>query len=341
MTKIKVWDAAVRIGHWAMGALVLGAFLTAEQDDWTSVHTRLGLVLLGIVVFRLVWGVVGSKHARFKDFVRSPRTVLAYARQYVRGKPPHVLGHNPLGAVMVLALLATLLVATLSGVAMYLGPEWDGPFAALISHDLAEGLEEVHEVSTNLVIPLVILHVLGVIVSSVNERQNLIAGMITGLKRHVPEASPKTAEIRHPVPGFIVAVLLGALTIFAIWRLMPTAEAATPQTPLLAQYAAEARRGDPAFTAFDPAAGEALYYSEHPGSSGPVSCATCHNRDPRTEGRSPAGKRVQPLAPSANPERFTNRKTADKWFDRNCKQVIGRVCTAREKGDVLAWLVTR
>ncbi len=299
MTKIKVWDAAVRLGHWAMAALVLGAFLTSENDDTTALHTRLGLGLLGIVVFRAVWGFVGTEHARFKAFVKAPRAVLAYAKDYLRGRPAHVPGHNPLGGMMVLALLGTLAVATLSGVALYLGPEWDGPLSALLSHDQAEVIEEVHELSTHLLILLVALHVLGVIVSSVIERQNLVLGMITGQKRQGPDAPHRTSFSRYPTGRLLVSLATGGLVVFAIWRLMPSAEAAETRSPLLEQYAAEARREAPGFTGFDPAAGEALYLSEHPGSNGRVSCATCHNRDPRTEGRSPAGKRVQPLAPEA------------------------------------------
>ncbi len=125
------WDLAVRSAHLAFGLLVLGAFLTSEEDASIGLHARLGLVLLGVVLFRVGWGFVGPRYARFKDFVRSPRQVLAALKDMVRGAPKHFTGHNPVGAVMVVALLVTMLVVTLSGVVISQGPEWSG--ALLIS----------------------------------------------------------------------------------------------------------------------------------------------------------------------------------------------------------------
>lgn len=338
--KVKVWDLAVRAGHWAMGALVLGAFLTAGEDEATPLHTRLGLALLGIVVFRLVWGFVGSRHARFRDFVRSPRTVVAYTRQYVRGRPGRHLGHNPLGGVMVMAMLGTLAVVTLTGVATVLGPEWDGPLAGLLSEDTADAVKELHEASAWLLPWLVALHVGGVLLSSVLERQNLVAGMVTGYKR-APDVGSAPAEppLAARLAGFAAALVLGVLAVVALWRVLPTAEAAAPQDALLSQYRSEAAREAPGFQE-DVARGKTLYLTEHTRGSERTSCATCHTQDARQEGRSPVGKRIEPLAPSANAERFSDRKKADKWFDRNCKQVLGRTCTAGEKADLLAYLLT-
>ncbi len=338
--KVKVWDLAVRVGHWVMGALVLGAFLTADEDATLPLHTRLGLAVLGLVVFRLVWGFVGSTHARFRDFVRSPRTVLAYARRYVRGRPERHLGHNPLGSVMVLALLAALLLVTLTGLATVLGPEWDGPLAGLLSKDAAHAVKEVHEASAGLLVVLVVLHVGGVLLSSLLERQNLVAGMVTGRKRaSAAEPVPGEPPLVARLAGLVVALVLGALVVLALWRAMPEAEAATPPQPLLGQYRKEARGEAPGFQE-DPARGRALYFAEHVQKGERLSCATCHTQDARAQGRSPVGKRIDALAPSANPERFTERKKADRWFDRNCKQVLGRTCSAAEKADLLSYLLT-
>lgn len=329
--RVKVWDLAVRFGHWAMGALVLGAFLTSGDDDTTSLHARLGLALLGIVVFRLVWGFVGTTHARFRDFVRSPRQVLAYAKEYVRGRPGRHLGHNPLGGVMVLAMLATLAVVTLTGVVTWLGPEWDGPLSALLTKRSAHAVKEVHEAAAWLLPVLVAFHVAGVLLSSFLERQNLVLGMIHGKKRAPEHGEPPAQPSRSArAAGLVAAIAVGG------GLLVGTAEAATPQASLLDQYAREANAG---FVA-DAQRGKALYFAEHPKNGEQVSCATCHTNDARAVGRSPAGKRIDALAPSANSERFVDRAKADKWFDRNCKQVLGRACTPAEKADVLAWLLT-
>ena len=126
MKRVKVWDIAVRGSHLLFGVLVLAAFLTSEEDDSTPLHTRLGLVLFGVVLFRLVWGFVGSRYARFSEFVRSPREVMAALRQMVKGAPKHFVGHNPVGAVMVVTLLATLVTVTVTGILLSQGPEWSG-----------------------------------------------------------------------------------------------------------------------------------------------------------------------------------------------------------------------
>jgi cytochrome b len=145
MKKMKVWDLGVRLSHLAFGVLVLGAFLTSEEDESTPLHMRLGLILLGTVLFRVVWGFVGPRYARFRQFVRSPREVMKALREMVRGAPAHFVGHNPVGAVMVVTLLLALLTVTVTGVALSQGPEWTGALA--ISKSAAEGLKEVHEVA--------------------------------------------------------------------------------------------------------------------------------------------------------------------------------------------------
>lgn len=337
MKQMKVWDLAVRSSHLAFGLLVLGAFLTSEEDDTIPLHTRLGLVLLGVVLFRVAWGFVGPRYARFKDFVRGPRDVIAALKDMVRGAPKHFVGHNPVGAVMVVALLATMLVVTLTGVVISQGPEWSGPL--LISKSTAHAVKEVHEAAAWLLPVLVAFHVAGVIVSSVLEKQNLIKGMITGLKR-APEATPvEPPAFVARAAGFVTAVLVALAVVLALWKLMPIG-AAEAATPVLSHYETAARAESPGFKAFDAARGRALYFEEHPGKNGPVSCATCHTRDATKVGQSPVGKVIDPLAPSANPDRFTDQAKADKWFDRNCKQVLGRTCNAQERGDFVTYLET-
>ncbi len=336
MKPVKVWDPAVRLTHLAMGVLVLGAFLTAEEDDTLPLHMKLGLGLLGIVLFRVVWGFVGSTHARFSDFVKGPKAVLTAVRAMVRGKPAHHLGHNPVGAVMVVTLLVLLGLVTLTGITLGLGPDWSGPLA--MSKSTLHTVKEVHEVAAGALPVLIVLHVLGVILSSVLERQNLIGGMVTGFKRaedtHVEPASPGALQL---TAGFLMALVLAAAAVFGLWRVLPVGEAAAAPA-LLSTYEREARAESATFTGFDASRGRTLYFSEHPTKNGPTSCATCHAADARQPGKSPVGKRIDPLAPSANPDRFTDAAKAIKWFDRNCTQVLGRNCTALERGDFLTYL---
>ncbi len=113
---------------------------------------------------------------------------------------------------------------------------------------------------------------------------------------------------------------------------------AETEHPLLAGYAAQARQQDPAFAGFSAERGEALYVAEEQRNGKTMSCATCHTADPRQAGKTPAHRKVDPLAPVANPERFTNLKKVEKWFRRNCDDVFARECTAQEKGDFIAWI---
>ena len=336
-TRVRVWDLGVRAFHWSLALLVGAAYLTAEEDDTIGLHARVGLAVLGWVVFRVAWGFLGPAPARFGAFVRSPRQTLAYARQYVRGRPGLHLSHNPLGAVMVVSLLALLVALTGSGLLMYLGPQWSGPLTPFIGKSLAHGIEELHEGLAGALPVLVVLHVAGVLLSSRLERQNLVLSMITGDKR---TEGPTPATPRARLGAVVVAVGLGLGAAIGLGLLLPSsADAAETPQSLLRTYEDQARAADPAFGGFDAARGEAAYRLERPGAT-PSSCAGCHSRSPTQPGRSPAGRNIEPLAPAAAPGRFTDAGKADKWFKRNCKQLLGRDCTPQERGDLLTWLLT-
>lgn len=339
--KVKVWDGAIRLFHWALGLAVLGAFLTSEDDGWAPTHARLGLAVVGLLVFRLAWGLWGSPHARFSSFVRAPREVLAYAREYVRGRPGRHLGHNPLGGAMVVALLAVLGGMTVTGLLLVLGPEWDGPLSGVLTMRGAKAIAQVHEALSGALLAMIAAHVAGVLLSSVIERQNLVAGMITGWKRAdgaSPEPRRKALALR-----LTLALLLAFAVVRGLLGFLPVApaEAAANPRQLLAGYEALARAQEPGFKGFDAERGGAFYARGHEQNGKSASCASCHGADPMQPGRSAAGKRLEPFAPGAASERFTDEANVEKWFGRNCKQVLGRPCTAREKGDLLSWLLTK
>lgn len=183
-TRVRVWDPLVRIFHWSL----VGAFATAfiVEDDLLGVHTWAGYLVLTLIAVRLVWGVVGTRHARFTDFVRGPRQVLDYIRDALRLKAPRYLGHNPAGGAMVVALLLLVGLTGLSGMALYGAQELSGPLAPLLAGTSAatgEALEEAHEVLANLTLGFIVLHVAGVLFSSFAHRENLVGGMLTGRKR--------------------------------------------------------------------------------------------------------------------------------------------------------------
>ncbi len=347
MSEVKVWDPFVRLFHWGLALLVLVSFLTSEVDDLVPVHVRLGLAVLALLLARVAWGFLGPRPARFREFVRRPREILVYARQALRGRPPLHLSHNPLGGAMAVALLAVLLALVATGALAYAGPEFDGVLAGQLPRRAFKAIKEVHEGLSGILVGMVAAHVAGVILSSFLERQNLIEGMITGWKR-APDG-PEAVGPRGPGPISRMLRLATALAVgtaaalgLALLLGLPVRAGAAPPvaSDLLRDYEAAARRENPSFRAFSAAQGRSLFLAEHVQEGARVSCAGCHTADPRQRGRTPAGKNVEPLAPSANPDRLTDRREVEKWFKRNCKQVLGRVCTAEEKGHFLAYLLS-
>jgi cytochrome b len=174
----------VRVFHWGLVACVLAAYLA--EDEALELHTWAGYGALALVGARLVWGFVGTGHARFADFVRGPRATLGYLRDELAGRARRYLGHNPAGAAMVLALLAGILATALTGMATLGANELAGPLApwlAGVSDESAHAIEDVHEAIANLTMLLVPLHLAGVALASWLHRENLVLAMVDGRKR--------------------------------------------------------------------------------------------------------------------------------------------------------------
>jgi cytochrome b len=179
---ITIWDPLVRLFHWSLVLTFVAAY--ASGEEWLALHVPAGYAIGALLVFRMVWGIVGPRHARFSDFVRSPAAIRAYLKDLVRLRAPRYLGHNPAGGAMVVALLASLAVTTVSGLALYGSAEFAGPLQGLVSHApfWADVLEGLHEAAANVTVLLIVLHVGGVLVSSVLHRENLVRAMINGRK---------------------------------------------------------------------------------------------------------------------------------------------------------------
>jgi cytochrome b len=165
-----VWDAFVRIFHWSLVALFIVAFVTG--DEFERVHIAVGYAIAGLIAARVVWGFIGPRHARFRDFVRPRSETLDYVRQAVRGRAPRYIGHNPAGGIMTLALLGMIIAISGTGFMMTTDAFWG-----------AEWVEDLHEALVYATLGLIALHVAGVLFTSIEHRENLIKGMITGRKR--------------------------------------------------------------------------------------------------------------------------------------------------------------
>jgi cytochrome b len=167
---VKVWDPLVRIFHWSLATSFVVAYATGEEIE--RVHIAAGYTIAGLVAARVLWGFVGPRHARFSNFVRPPRQVLAYIRDVALLRAPRYIGHNPAGGAMIVALLVALPGTCATGYMMTTDAYWGSKL-----------LEHVHEFLANLTVGLVVAHVLGVLVASFEHRENLVASMISGRKR--------------------------------------------------------------------------------------------------------------------------------------------------------------
>jgi len=177
---IEVWDILIRIFHWSLVFFFSIAYLT--EDDWLDIHTIAGYTVFLLLVFRLVWGVIGTKYAKFSSFLPQPKRALRYLKDEISGDAKHYLGHNPAGAIMVYVLIVTLFLTTLSGIAI-ISTEGFGPLAGtFVSQWSGKILEDIHELLTSFSLFLVFLHIAGVVFSSFMQEENLVKTMITGKK---------------------------------------------------------------------------------------------------------------------------------------------------------------
>ena len=192
-TKILVWDAPVRVFHWLLVLSFVGAYLTADIERWRLAHVSLGYTLGGLVAFRLLWELMGTRHVRFRSFVRGPSAVTRYLRAMLRGQPEHHVGHNPAGAVAIMLLLLLGIASVVSGWAIY--------------NELGVNLwVQLHDIASNVLLAVVGLHVAGVLVTSTLHGENLVRSMVTGNKDGVPHEG-----IRRAWRGLALVILLAVL----------------------------------------------------------------------------------------------------------------------------------
>jgi cytochrome b len=181
---VPVWDRFVRFFHWSLVGLIVSLFVSAHMGK-QEIHHFLGFSLAALVIGRLVWGLVGSGHARFRSFVTSPARALRYIAEIGQGHPARYLGHNPAGAWMVIALLGAVLLLLGTGFVLQATLEFDGPLVALfnpVDDQTVHRILKVHDLALNVLYVLVPLHLLGVALASRQHKENLVLAMITGYK---------------------------------------------------------------------------------------------------------------------------------------------------------------
>lgn len=211
LTPVRIWDLPTRLFHWLLVASFVVAWIATGSDRWLSWHSFAGYVMLGLIGFRVLWGLLGGPYARFSSFAYGPAAVLAYLRQLRSGTASRYLGHNPAGSVAIHLMLALGLLLGLTGVFTQGGEDQQLVAARLLSISTGTLVRSAHEVLAWVMLALVAGHLAGIAIDAWLTKENLPLSMLTGLK----EALPGTvASARYAAVG---GALLLSLAAFAVW----------------------------------------------------------------------------------------------------------------------------
>lgn len=236
-----VWDRGVRAFHWSLVAMISGALATGFLAPrwWLDIHVALGSVVAILIVLRVIWGRLGSTYARFGSFLVSPLTAARHAIALLTGRARHYIGHNPVGTLMIVALIMTALVLIVSGGVALGGIVKEGPLASVTPYAAGITGKGLHEAAAWLLLMLIAGHVAGVVIESVRTRENLVASMITGYKRVRAAAVTSPPSQSRPWLATTVAAVLIALVVppLVVTSVMPPP--GVPTEPIDAAYLKE------------------------------------------------------------------------------------------------------
>lgn len=220
--RVLVWDLPVRIFHWALAALVVFSFVTGRIGGaWMEWHLKSGYAILALLAFRLLWGLAGSDTARFASFMHPPRAAIAYVRARLGGRDPGVLGHNPLGGWVVIAMLAALAFQATTGLFSDDEIATQGPLAVKVSNAAVSRMSALHSYNEWVIVALVALHVLAIAIYRFAWRVSLVPPMIHG--RVTVGDGVAAPRMRHSA----IAAVLFALSCAAVYYLVVV----YPRTP--------------------------------------------------------------------------------------------------------------
>ena len=216
-----VWDLPTRLFHWLLAASILASYLTAEAGSPTMQwHMYLGYWTLGLVIFRILWGFFGPRHARFGNFLAGPRRVFGYAAGMFRRDSTPSVGHNPLGALSIVLMLAMVLTQAVSGLFITDDIVWSGPWNPAVSGKTADFLASIHHRNFDILLWVIGLHVLMILYYGVYKRQNLLGPMITGYKRAQYVPGGEAIENSQLLRALLLA-LASAAAVYAVLELAP------------------------------------------------------------------------------------------------------------------------
>jgi len=210
---LKVWDLPTRLFHWLLVALLAAAWFTGEEGEMEW-HARIGQAILVLILFRVLWGLVGSQTARFWNFVRGPRTVLAHAKALLTGRTERSVGHNPLGSWMILVLIALVTAQAILGLFANDDIFFEGPLRTLVSKETSDTLTSIHKTLFNVILAAVAIHIAASVFYLVVKRENLIGPMITGSKwwpAPLPRLKMTPAWVALPLLAIAAATVWAAI----------------------------------------------------------------------------------------------------------------------------------
>lgn len=334
----KVFDPILRFLH-AWNALAIVCLIgtawaseifekgPGEKTIWI-LHILIGYALIFGVSFRVVWGLVGPEHARLKQMWHPKFWITKFRNLRLKYKSHTTsiksFGHDPIASLAYIAVYLVVIGMIVSGLMLAAIEHGMGPFAERFFDqvNLKHTFKEPHEIGSLFLIGFIVLHIGAIIWHERRDKTPIAQSMISGYQYR-----------RHEKLKFWLVIGSWGLA-----GLGSNAFATTP-TELQKGYAVAAKTENPAFKAFSKENGNTFFHLERTHSDGKkVSCATCHTADPRKTGLSRANKEIEPLAPSVNPKRFTDQNQVEKWFRRNCMDVLERPCTAQEKGHFIEYL---
>ena len=206
---VLVWDMPVRIFHWLLAASFAGAWLTSESESQQMIHYAFGYTAVALVLFRVIWGMVGTRYARFEQFIKGPAETIHHIKSLLTGNQQEGLGHNPAGALAMISLMILILLIGLTGY-------WS------VKDFLGDFMSEAHETIANLTLVVVVIHIAAAIIMSLMQKENLIRSMVTGKKRGTSEQA-----IRYPM--HFVGIGLMAIYVFCFYLIVSGALPALTQ----------------------------------------------------------------------------------------------------------------
>ena len=205
---IRVWDLPVRLFHWLLVLLIIVMFVTGKLGgNWLEWHKRAGFFVLGLIIFRIIWGFAGSHHSRFVNFLRGPKAVIAYLKSATHKNSAQHVGHNPLGALSIVTMLGVLLLQAVMGLFANDDLMLEGPFAQLVSKAVSDQMTTLHKLNSTVILVLTAVHLAAVAVAFFYKKENLVTPMITGNKMLSANAATPSR------PAWLAWVIGGAVAL--------------------------------------------------------------------------------------------------------------------------------